>query len=143
MSFLSNAFKAWRAAPEIKDAIVHHDRTQLALRITGFLTLAITFTKGTKYGQYLAFMDADFLTGLGLVIAGVIAEYGHWSAKGTIISVANGGLGAPSDWGEAGALGQRAGAARAQPAEQRASDSVQPGPDALSRQDNESMHAGG
>jgi hypothetical protein len=142
MSLIPNAIAAWRNERGIEDAIRDHDRAGLAKAIALALTFIFTLARGTKYAQYVSFIDPDMLTGAGLLAAGAIAAVGHWATRGALVAAAAGQR-ESVDRDSPQPAAQPSNADRAQPAERGAPDQVQRGPDALSRQDDESMRAGG
>jgi hypothetical protein len=142
MSLIPNAIAAWRNERGIEDAIHDHDKAGLAKALALALTLLVTMLRGTKYAQYIAFVDPDVLTAAGVLVAGLIAGVGHWATRGALVAAAA-GQGQPVDRAGAEPAAQPADAPRAQPAERAPAVEVRPGPDALSRADDESMRAGG
>jgi hypothetical protein len=135
VNLIPTALTAWRDERSVEEALAHHDRTALAAAITAIAAVAVKALGGTKYASLVVFLDPDTLSAFGFLVAGGVAGFGHWAARGALTQAA---AATPA----AAAAADPAAGAVAAPQSQPATVWVRPEPAPLSRQDSDTLRGG-
>jgi hypothetical protein len=138
---IATGLTAWRDWRGIEGAIKDRNAGHLGGQIATALMFALSLFMGSPYAKYFAWITPEVANELGGVLAAGAAAlfgWGHLSGNGVVAAVAASDGAAPS--GTSSAAGQ---VASPDPVAEGQAPGVQPAPNALSRQDSDTMRAGG